>query len=99
MAKIRGPTINKMLKNIAKEEGIEYDKEALKLLSKKANGDIRSAINTFQAIADTSHELTMEDVERDLEIFQKLHGQTKQNLLDRKAMMSAYKIKREDLDN
>ena len=63
MAKIRGPTINKMLKNIAKEEGIEYDKEALKLLSKKANGDIRSAINTFQAIADTSHELTMEDVE------------------------------------
>ena len=30
MAKIRGPTINKMLKNIAKEEGIEYDKEALK---------------------------------------------------------------------
>lgn len=41
----------------------------------------------------------MEDVERDLEIFQKLHGQTKQNLLDRKAMMSAYKIKREDLDN
>ena len=63
MAKIRGPTINKMLKNIAKKEGIEYDKEALKLLSKKANGDIRSAINTFQAIADTSHELTMEDVE------------------------------------
>ncbi len=63
MGKIRGPTINKMLKNIAKKEGIEYDKEALKLLSKKANGDIRSAINTFQAIADTSHELTMEDVE------------------------------------
>ncbi|WP_407379620.1 replication factor C large subunit [Methanobrevibacter sp.] len=63
MAKIRGPTINKMLKNIAKQEGIEYDKEALKELSKKANGDIRSAINTFQAIADTSHELTMEDVE------------------------------------
>lgn len=63
MAKIRSPTINKMLKDIAKEEGIEYDKEALKLLSKKANGDIRSAINTFQALADTSHELTVEDVE------------------------------------
>ena len=63
MAKIRSPTINKMLKDIAKEEGIEYDKEALKLLSKKANGDVRSAINTFQALADTSHELTVEDVE------------------------------------
>lgn len=63
MTKIRSPTINKMLKDIAKAEGIEYDKEALKLLSKKANGDIRSAINTFQALADTSHELSVEDVE------------------------------------
>ena len=44
-------------------------------------------------------QLTMEDVEKDLEIFEKLHGQTKKNLEDRKAMMSAYKIKREDLDN
>lgn len=44
-------------------------------------------------------QLTMEDVERDLEIFEKLHGQTKKNLEERKAMMSAYKIKREDLDN
>jgi len=63
MNKIRTPTINKMLKDIAKAEGIEYDKEAIKLLAGKANGDIRSAINTFQAIADTSHELTMADVE------------------------------------
>ena len=63
MNKIKYPTINKMLKTIAKEEGIEYDKEALKLLAQKSNGDIRSAINSFQAIADTSHELTMEDVE------------------------------------
>ena len=44
-------------------------------------------------------QLTMEDVEKDLEIFEKLHGQTKKNLEERKAMMSAYKIKREDLDN
>ena len=63
MAKIRTPTINKMLKDIAKKEGIEYDKEALKLLAKKSNGDIRSAINTFQAVSDSSHELEMEDVE------------------------------------
>ena len=63
MAKIRTPTINKMLKDIAKKDGIEYDKEAMKLLAKKSNGDIRSAINTFQAISDSSHELQMEDVE------------------------------------
>lgn len=44
-------------------------------------------------------QLTMEDVEKDLKIFEKLHGQSKQNLEDRKKMMSSYKIKREDLDN
>ena len=44
-------------------------------------------------------QLTMDDVEKDLEIFEKLHGQSKQNLDDRKKMMSEYKIKREDLDN
>jgi DNA gyrase subunit B len=44
-------------------------------------------------------QLTMEDVERDLRIFQKLHGQSKQDLEDRKKMMHEYKIKREDLDN
>ena len=44
-------------------------------------------------------QLTMEDVEKDLRIFEKLHGQTKQNLEERKDMMKAYKIKRADLDN
>lgn len=44
-------------------------------------------------------QLTMEDVERDLAIFEKLHGQSKTNLEERKKMMSNYKIKREDLDN
>ena len=44
-------------------------------------------------------QLTMEDVNKDLEIFRKLHGQTKQDLENRKAMMKAYKINREDLDN
>ena len=41
----------------------------------------------------------MEDVEKDLAIFEKLHGVSKQNLLDRKQMMKNYKIKRDDLDN
>ena len=44
-------------------------------------------------------QLTMEDVNKDLEIFRKLHGQTKQDLENRKAMMKAYKINRDDLDN
>ena len=44
-------------------------------------------------------QLTMDDVERDLKIFAKLHGQTKADLLARKEMMASYKIKRDDLDN
>ena len=62
MSKVRSPSINKMLKDIAKKEGIEYDKDALKELAKKSNGDLRSAINSFQAIADNNKELTIEDV-------------------------------------
>lgn len=44
-------------------------------------------------------QLTMEDVEKDLEVFAKLHGQTKEDLMNRKKMMSAFKIRRDDLDN
>lgn len=44
-------------------------------------------------------QLTMDDVERDLKVFAKLHGQTKADLEARKSMISAYKIKREDIDN
>ena len=44
-------------------------------------------------------QLTMDDVDRDLKIFAKLHGTTEEDLRARKEMMSAYKIKRDDLDN
>ena len=44
-------------------------------------------------------QLTMDDVDRDLKIFAKLHGTTEDDLRARKEMMSAYKIKRDDLDN
>lgn len=44
-------------------------------------------------------QLTMDDVEKDLEVFAKLHGQTKEDLMNRKKMMSAFKIHRDDLDN
>ena len=42
---------------------------------------------------------TGDDVDRDLKIFAKLHGTTEDDLRARKEMMSAYKIKRDDLDN
>ena len=46
-----------------------------------------------------SIQYTVEDVERELAIFEMTHGNTKQNANDRKALMKKYKIKREDLDN
>ena len=46
-----------------------------------------------------SVQYTVEDVERELAIFDLTHGASKKNAADRKEMMKKYKIKREDLDN
>lgn len=46
-----------------------------------------------------SVQYTIEDVERELEIFNMTHGSSKSDRQKRKQMMKNYKIKREDLDN
>ena len=46
-----------------------------------------------------SVQYTVEDVERELEIFELTHGTSKKSAEGRKKMMKEYKIKREDLDN
>ena len=63
MSKVRSPSINKLLKQIAKNEGIKANPAALKELSKKSNGDMRSAINTLQALASQNEVLELSDVE------------------------------------
>ena len=63
MARVRSPTINKLLREIAKKEGITANPDALKEIARRANGDMRSALNTFQAIANESDVLELEDVE------------------------------------
>ena len=47
----------------------------------------------------SSIQYTIDDVERELAIFQLTHGGSKNNAHDRKELMKKYKIKREDLDN
>ena len=47
----------------------------------------------------TSVQFTVEDVERELAIFELTHGSSKKDATARKEMMKKYKIKREDLDN
>ncbi len=63
LPKIRSPTINVNLRRICKKEDIEADPDALKELAKRSNGDMRSAINTLQALSEDSKTLTMEDLE------------------------------------
>ena len=63
MAKVRSPSIRKALKEIAAKEEIKANPKALDLISKKSNGDMRSAINTLQALADKDEVLEPRDVE------------------------------------
>ena len=46
-----------------------------------------------------SVQYTVDDVERELAIFELTHGNSKKDSEGRKEMMKKYKIKREDLDN
>ncbi|WP_137285109.1 replication factor C large subunit [Halorussus salinisoli] len=50
------------LRHICKQEGVEYEKAALRAIADKNDGDLRSAVNDLQAIAETSERLTEDDV-------------------------------------
>lgn len=64
MAKVRSPSIRKALREISQKEGIKVNPKALDLIAKKSNGDMRSAINTLQALADSDSVLEPSDVEK-----------------------------------
>ncbi len=70
--RLRKSSIAKVLRQIAREEGIEVkDPGALKKLGERADGDLRSAINDFQAICEGKTEIRKEDIttqERDRKI-------------------------------
>ena len=59
---IRLPTIVAFLKKIARKEGIITSDEALRVIAEKAEGDLRSAINGFQALAERRKALGLSDV-------------------------------------
>lgn len=63
MAKVRSPSIKKALREIAQKEDVKVNPKALELISKKSNGDMRSAINTLQALSDKADVLEPADVE------------------------------------
>jgi replication factor C large subunit len=52
----------KHLKRICEREGIQADETALKFIAQKSEGDVRSAVNDFQALAQDKKKLTYDDV-------------------------------------
>jgi replication factor C large subunit len=58
------------LRDICRKEGIEFDEDALQRIAAATDGDLRSAVNDLQAIADGTDHITVADVvtdERDRE--------------------------------
>ena len=55
-------TVLKHLQSINEREGIQSDENVLKFLAQRAEGDVRSAINDFQALAQGKKQLKYDDV-------------------------------------
>jgi replication factor C large subunit len=51
-----------VLRDICRREDVTYEDEALDALARKNDGDLRSAINDLQALAETTETLTADDV-------------------------------------
>ena len=54
--------VTKRLKRVCELENIEAEESALKFISQRSNGDIRSAVNDLQALAQGKKRLTYDDV-------------------------------------
>lgn len=54
--------VMKHLSRICKREGIAADEAALKFIAQRSEGDVRSAVNDLQALAQGKTKLTYEDV-------------------------------------
>ena len=54
--------VAKHLKRICEREGIQADENALKFIAQRSLGDVRSAVNDLQALAQGKKQLTYDDV-------------------------------------
>jgi replication factor C large subunit len=61
--KIHVYDIEKRLEEICKKEGISIEKEVLRNLAKRAEGDLRAAINDLETVARGRKKVTLEDLE------------------------------------
>ena len=56
------PQVTKHLRNISRLEGIDAEEDALGFIAERASGDVRSAANDLQALAQGKKRLTYDDV-------------------------------------
>ncbi|MDY6789436.1 MAG: replication factor C large subunit [Candidatus Nanohaloarchaea archaeon] len=57
-------SISSRLREIAEKEGLEYDKKAIKSLARQSDGDMRSAINDLQSLAERYDRIDRETVKQ-----------------------------------
>ncbi len=55
-------SITPVLRDICRQENIEYESEALETIADNDSGDLRSAVNDLQAVATSNSHLTADDV-------------------------------------
>jgi len=63
IGKVHTNSINALLKRICLKEGIDADPEAIRALALGSNGDMRSALNTLQALAEDTKKLQLSDLD------------------------------------
>ncbi|MFC6727609.1 replication factor C large subunit [Natronoarchaeum mannanilyticum] len=51
-----------VLRDICRQEGVEFEDDALQKIAEQTSGDLRSAINDLQAVAEQTETLTVDDV-------------------------------------
>jgi replication factor C large subunit len=83
-----------VLRDICRREGVEYDDAALDAIAEQNSGDLRSAVNDLQALAEDDRRLTEDDVvmgerDRSEDVFDFLDGVIK-NLGAEDALSAAY---------
>ena len=60
--KLARTDIEAYLKKICSQEGVEAEADALRLVAERASGDLRSAVNDLQALAQGKKQLAYDDV-------------------------------------
>ncbi len=61
--KINSRTVIRILKELCKKEGIKTSEKVLKIIATNSGGDLRSAINDLQSLAEDKKKLAIRDLE------------------------------------